>query len=412
MYNPQIGHASLNPHVDTGRWGQVLMQILGQKDAKAEQAKQDASQFKTYVAMGKQIGLNPDELTTQDLPTVKGMVEGHITKTNLERIMADEGRKKLEFDRQMASEEALQRAMRDAGQLSSGETLDLGEGPIIPPKVPMSADRLARVMQQNPAAVNNPNSVKLLKALRQSGGSMPVATKVGGRDLIVNPNTGAFQDVTQIHAKIPDGLEPLGATEDEDGNIKIRYGFPKAEGKALTQTEVGGIAALNQAEQDLNTLENIYKELGAGYGGPVSGRAKSLAMGGQNPNIAALENAITAATPNLARGVFREVGVLTDQDVARYKQLLPSPYDSETVRSTKIKQLRERIKQGRKEMVTSLKAAGRDVAGFDGGGGEPPQATGKQFDSEEAARASGAKTGDVISLYDPATATYRQARLK
>jgi hypothetical protein len=134
-----------------------------------------------------------------------------------------------------------------------------------------------------------------------------------------------------------------------------------------------------------------------------------MAMLGQNPNIAALDNAITAATPNLARGVFREVGVLTDQDVARYKQLLPAPTDTEEVRSRKTKQLRERIAQGKKQMVESLNAAGRDVTGF-GGGDAPP--SGNQFETEEAARTAGAQKGDIVHLYDPETATYRKARLK
>lgn len=276
---------------------------------------------------------------------------------------------------------------------------------------PETPDMMRQAVAAGAVRSGDPSLILQAVKMGEDGDVTPVARKIGGRDLIVNPKSGAFQDVTvQPAAKLPEGFVALGATLDEDGKLDIRYGPPKAEGKALTQTEVQGITALNQAEMDLNTLENIYNKLGAGYGGPVSGRVKSLAMGGQNPNIAALENAITAATPNLARGVFREVGVLTDQDVARYKALLPSPYDSETVRKTKISQLRERIKVGRKEAVSSLKAAGRDIEGF--AGAATPAAAGKQFDTEEAARAGGAKAGDVIELYDPSSASYRKARLK
>jgi len=272
----------------------------------------------------------------------------------------------------------------------------------------------AQQILQTPGAARSRAGIQLLEAAareREQGGGenvMPVPATIGGRNLIVNPKSGAFQDVTpQSSSAIPKDFVALGATMDESGKLDIRYGPPKAEGKALSQTEVAGIAALNQAEMDLNTLENTYKELGENYGGPVSARVKSLAMGGQNPNIASLENAITAATPNLARGVFREVGVLTDQDVARYKQLLPAPTDTQEVRTRKIKQLRDRIAQGRKEMVTSLEAAGRDVQGFSkGAGGDVPR-----FDSEDAARAANVGT-NVFEMYDPATATYRKARLK
>jgi len=293
-------------------------------------------------------------------------------------------------------------------------------GPVAPAMAPIVPQTPARAFGiasgQYPAAPGSRNFNDTFNSMARS--AMPVAHKVGGRDLIVNPNSGAFQDVTATPApQIPPGMEAIAATEDENGHLQIRYGFPKAEGKALTQTEVSSIAALNQAASDLDMLENIYTDLGPDYGGPVSGRVKSTLMGGQNANIASLQNAITAATPNLARGVFREVGVLTDADVARYTKLLPGPYDTQEVRTRKIKQLRERIAQGRTEMVKSLKAAGRDVQGFNptaASAAEESAAGGSvsRFDSEAAARSSGAKTGAVIELYDPATATYRKARLK
>lgn len=282
------------------------------------------------------------------------------------------------------------------------------------------ADGLAAAREAIIETAQRTGNPDLLRGLRdveagESRNIMPVATKVGGRDLLVNPNSGAFQDITQPTApKIPEGMSALGAEQDESGNVKIRYGFQKAEGKALTQTEVANLAALNQASSDLDTLENIYKELGPDYGGPVVGRLKSWFMGGQNPNISAINNSVAGATPNVARGVFREVGVLTDADRAEYKKLFPEATDTEQVRSVKLKQLRARIKQGKKEILDTLKAAGRDVREFS----SPADAGAKQFDSEEAAKAAGMRPpskdfeGDVFELYDPNTATYRPARLK
>jgi hypothetical protein len=131
---------------------------------------------------------------------------------------------------------------------------------------------------------------------------------------------------------------------------------------------VDRLAALNQAEQDLAKLEAQYQALGADYGGPVSARAKSWAMGGNNPDIIGLETAITAATPNLARGVFREVGVLTDQDVKRYSSLFPMPTDTQAVRNQKFKQLKARIAEGKKETMDMLRKSGRDLSGFEENG--------------------------------------------
>jgi hypothetical protein len=256
----------------------------------------------------------------------------------------------------------------------------------------------------------------LAQALQVEQGSQswePVERTYNGQKFLVNPKTGNVErDLTEQQGQMPEGFVPLGASVDENGKLDVRWGPPKAEGKALTQEEVGRIASLNQAENDLNVLEKLYAGMGAGYGGPVSGRIKSLAMAGQNPNIAAMENAITAATPNLARGVFREVGVLTDQDIARYQRLLPSPTDTDEVRKRKVKQLRDRIAIGRKQMIGSLKSAGRDVAGFSDE--SATEEDGEKYDSEAEARAAGhsAESNPVVMIYDPATAKYRKARLK
>ena len=384
------------PHADMSGWGRALLQALGMKDARAEKAKEEAQSFKTYVAMGKQLGLNPDELTTKDLGTVRGMVEGHITQKNLQQAMErDNVANQRDYMAILADKAQMEGQQQAAAQQQAGlEAIpgfmaDLGYQPQTP-EAPLNREQiLARAMERNPNIRFVPGNTMMSQMLES-------AVKLGG-------GTGA---------PMPEGFVPLGASMDENGKLDVRYGPPKAEGKALTAEEVNRIAALDQAETDLNSLEEIFKGLGANYGGPVSGRVKSIVMGGQNPNISMIDNAITAATPNLARGVFREVGVLTDEDIKRYKSLLPAATDTEEVRARKVKQLRERISKGREEMMSSLKGAGRNVSGFDGGKAGPATASPTRFDSEEAARSAGAKAGDVIEMYDPATATYRKARLK
>lgn len=279
---------------------------------------------------------------------------------------------------------------------------------------------VAEAMRESPAGFRAftalPDDVRKT-SLRELLGSgveppvLPVEQNYGNRKLLINPKSGSLvADLTPEPPppEIPPGFVATGATLDKDGKLALSF-KPESEGNALTQGEISQVAALNQAEQDLDRLEKIYQDLGPDWGGPVSGRAKAWLSGGQNANVAAVENAIVSATPNLARGVFREVGVLTDEDIRRYQKLLPSPYDTDAVRARKIKQLRERITQGKREMMDALKSAGRKVEGF---GKDAAPAAPKRFDSEVEARAAGGKAGDIIELYDPATATYRKARLK
>jgi len=215
----------------------------------------------------------------------------------------------------------------------------------------------------------------ILKGGRSEGPSMEMLSRLGfvpsGGQL--NPNGTASLQFGPPAPPAPTTAKPL-MTEGGQPTGKATFGDkvidlspPNSEGKTLTQSETQMLGALNQAEEDLSTLEKLFKDLGPDWGGPLSGRAKSIVGMGQNPNIAAVENAITAATPNLARGVFREVGVLTDEDIKRYKALLPTAYDTDAVRQVKMKQLRERIKQGKRETFEMLRKAGRDLSGFDKG---------------------------------------------
>jgi hypothetical protein len=193
-YAPGITYQPIQ--ADMSGWGRALMQIMGQKDAKAEQAKKEAQEFKTYVAMGKQIGLNPDELTTADLGTVKGMVEGKITQTNLERAVAEFQK----MQREGASQDALTQAVSRAGNSKLSSALAQGQGPIRPEPV-SSQDILQSMVQNAPAALNSPQAVSVLEAM-QRGEAMvaqktpqdatPRLVNIGGREVLVSDITGKY----------------------------------------------------------------------------------------------------------------------------------------------------------------------------------------------------------------------------
>lgn len=148
-----------------------------------------------------------------------------------------------------------------------------------------------------------------------------------------------------------------------DGGKVIRPHEKKSDEKALTATEIQQIQALQQAGRDLSSLSAAYGEIGdKDWGGPVAGRIKALDP--TNPNISRISNLVTAATPNLARGVFREVGVLTDEDIKRYRKLLPDYTDTAAQRTQKLADLQKRLAEQTDETLRTLQAAGRDVSGL------------------------------------------------
>ena len=86
---------------------------------------------------------------------------------------------------------------------------------------------------------------------------------------------------------------------------------------------LGSIEMYNQIMNgtlDEDTAEEVF---GAGTG-VVQGRLRTLAANwGGDANAAAINAVIQGIIPTVARGIFQEVGVLTDQDIANYRKTVP-----------------------------------------------------------------------------------------
>lgn len=144
------------------------------------------------------------------------------------------------------------------------------------------------------------------------------------------------------------------------------------EGKDLLQGEVDELKALEQASADLAGIEAIFDEMGDDAGGPFWGRLQTWAgpfqawnpAGATPAQLAKLSQAVDGAVPNLARGVFGEKGVLTDEDRKVYKQQFPTYYDLQSVRDAKLKRLQDQLIQARQRTLQNLKSAGRNVDTF------------------------------------------------
>jgi hypothetical protein len=377
---------------------------------------------------------NKDQWSTMGakdkLSTVQGFIQGQAIKqveqTLLQKAMETQQEQEMfPLKKQEAEQSLLERAMGlQEGQeriKSREEYVPFmekyfgGMNPQVPYRELSPMESAMQAAKQYPAGAR---ASGILDQFVNAGKGAPEMADIGGNSVIFNRKTGQFDVLKSKNSEgtvaqeifLKDG-RPTG--KGLLGDKVIDLSPPNMDGKDLSEGEVSRLASLKQAEKDLDALEKLYVERGADYGGPFSGRARKIlgapAILGSNEGVVSLENAITAAVPNLARGVFREVGVLTKEDEARYKSLLPGPYDSDAVRKVKMDQLRARLKDGMGETMKTLKSAGRDVTGF-----EQPRAEAKvqRFENEAAALAAGKEIGDIVELYDPATAKYRKARLK
>ena len=144
----------------------------------------------------------------------------------------------------------------------------------------------------------------------------------------------ARQDAKKAERELEGGIDTnnltYGTPEYSIATIKnsSKYGD-----KRLLQDERKNISAAKRAvgslelyNQALNgTLDkNVSKETFGEGTGVIKGRLRTLAsVWGGDPSAAAINSIIIGVIPTIARGIFQEVGVLTDNDIAVYKRTVP-----------------------------------------------------------------------------------------
>lgn len=97
--------------------------------------------------------------------------------------------------------------------------------------------------------------------------------------------------------------------------------------KRLTDSQ---LEKIQKAQQALGSMETLQGLLAQGKDalkttGPLSGRTRTLVsqLGG-DADAKAINATIQGLIPTVARGIFGEVGVLTDADIANYRQTVPN----------------------------------------------------------------------------------------
>lgn len=91
----------------------------------------------------------------------------------------------------------------------------------------------------------------------------------------------------------------------------------------LSQTEREKLAKMALVVQQLDTLQTSIKK--SNSTGLIKGRVNNLLANlGANPDAGYINAQIQALIPNVARGIYGEVGVLTDADIENYKRTLPN----------------------------------------------------------------------------------------
>jgi hypothetical protein len=138
----------------------------------------------------------------------------------------------------------------------------------------------------------------------------------------------------------------------------------KGEKHKLLQSHLEKFNNIDSAESTLNDIQGVLSEIG-NTSGPMVGKVRQIIGGvGYDKLAIRLNNLVDSLTPGLARGVFGEVGVLTDEDVKRYKALIPNiTRDPETAKIL-MDDLIRTLKERKRITINNLDKAGYDIKNF------------------------------------------------
>ena len=203
------------------------------------------------------------------------------------------------------------------------------------------------------------NAQSIAKSALDSGQS-----SLAGKILALDPSSSSYQTEVallagQVKQKPSSSIPGVILTPEQQVDPVLRLLASSAGGKPLTDTPLNqlnkGFTVLGQ----LGTLQSNIKDTNTG---PLVGLFR-----GANPwdtNAQTIKAQLNAIVPNLARGIYGEVGVLTDNDIKIYSQTLPNLKSTEDLRNAV---LYITLDQVAKSIGTTMKvqaAGGRDVSGF------------------------------------------------
>lgn len=145
----------------------------------------------------------------------------------------------------------------------------------------------------------------------------------------------------------------------DDPNYLLSVIDSSKGGRVLTQSEADPITKIKRVVGQAEVISSLVKNANTG---PIMGILRS-----NNPydtKAKLLQAQVTALVPTLARGVYGEVGVLTDTDVERYTRTIASLKNTQDVNKAVMAMTLDIASKSVAAQLESMAAAGRDVSGY------------------------------------------------
>jgi hypothetical protein len=173
---------------------------------------------------------------------------------------------------------------------------------------------------------------------------------------------------TSAEVPTPEGYTKEGFTKKTKTGTETYK--KEGTGKELTSEMVTKLSQFDSVKMSMNEIKTTMKGIDRG---PITGFLRE-----KNPydvDAQYLNKLVESVVPGLARTVFGEVGVLTDADVKRYKEMVPNMKTEEQVAEALIKMLDKKIEASYDGYIKTAKKAGYNVSGFEAAAAEEKAAT-------------------------------------
>ena len=148
------------------------------------------------------------------------------------------------------------------------------------------------------------------------------------------------------------------ATKDSEKIVEASYVW----GDAPSQSESESLDKYKFTTERLSELSKLLKNEETG---PMVGFWRQFKSGlGFDDKALLIKAQITKIIPGLARGVFGEVGVLTDQDVAMYAKMIGNLNTPEEVNDALTKAAMDMVARGFESKLSTLAKSRKNVSGY------------------------------------------------
>ena len=185
----------------------------------------------------------------------------------------------------------------------------------------------------------------------------------GDARYVYDPETGTAKLIaSRAKTFAPKGAEDMPSTtlSYSDSNYTLDVIRKSKGGRFLTQGELKPITDIQTIVGQAETLTRLINEVDTG---PIFGIIKSANT--YDTKAQEMKAAITAIVPKLARGVYGEVGVLTDADIENYSRTIANLKNTSDVNKAVMAMTLDIATRSLANQLNSLSAGGRDVSRFE-----------------------------------------------